>query len=178
VVKPAPPFWLTAFHTWANGTAATNHTHRLKRASDGHWVVPHDRFYGWYAEWLEDDSITVATVGAETFNLTGCARGSARAKCRPADAGSRLSYARMPFYVSNLKETVDFTAMINEVRAVCEKYAGPPFNIPNFPSGPPFTFWEQYINIWSNLAQNVGISLAIVFCCSALFLLDAVRALI
>jgi hypothetical protein len=41
--------------------------------------------------------------------------------------------------------TVTLTFHSQEVREVCEEFSSR--GLPNFPSGYPFTYWEQYINL-------------------------------
>lgn len=39
--------------------------------------------------------------------------------------------------------------MIKEIREICERYTG--LGVPNFPTGIPFTFWEQYLPLTTDL---------------------------
>jgi patched 1 protein len=63
-----------------------------------------------------------------------------------------IVYAQIPFYLNNLGDTEVMVDMIKQVRDVCAKFEEK--GLPNFPSGVPFTFWEQYINLrmWLMLA--------------------------
>ncbi|XP_063841882.1 protein patched-like [Scylla paramamosain] len=56
-----------------------------------------------------------------------------------------LVYTQLPFYLHQLSDTASITAMIQEVRAICRKFEER--GLPNFPTGVPFTFWEQYIKL-------------------------------
>ena len=51
----------------------------------------------------------------------------------------------MPFFLNNMVATETVTATIREVRAICDTFTAD--GLPNFPSGIPFTYWEQYLNL-------------------------------
>ncbi|ESO92335.1 hypothetical protein LOTGIDRAFT_71238, partial [Lottia gigantea] len=54
-------------------------------------------------------------------------------------------YTQIPFYLTNLSTTEEIISLINEIRSICDKYSEK--GLPNYPSGVPFTFWEQYIDL-------------------------------
>ena len=56
-----------------------------------------------------------------------------------------LSYAQLPFQLTGLSDTAAITAAITQVRDICRKYEEK--GLPNFPTGVPFTYWEQYIRL-------------------------------
>ena len=54
-------------------------------------------------------------------------------------------YAQMPFFLRHLNDTDSMTDMIVQIRDICDKFQEQ--GLPNFPTGIPFTFWEQYIHL-------------------------------
>lgn len=75
-----------------------------------------------------------------------------------------LTYAQMPFYLHKLTETEDITELISSVRKLCRRFEER--GLPNFPSGIPFLFWEQYMDLRSYLGiallSALGASVAVV----------------
>ena len=162
LVEPPPAFWLSSFIAWVS-VAETAEPPRPQRLS-GSGLIPAVEFYDYYYAWLADDSITVAAITAQDFNYT-CSSvvaerltASGPVECAAGERGD-LTYAFVSIYLDGLDTTDDFTAMITSVRAVCDKYVD--LGLPNFPYGQPFTFWEQYVNIWEVLLQNIAASLAV-----------------
>ena len=56
-----------------------------------------------------------------------------------------ITYAQIPFYLSNLSGTDDILNIVLEIRAISDEFTNR--GLPNYPSGIPFTFWEQYIKL-------------------------------
>ncbi|KAK7490526.1 hypothetical protein BaRGS_00018312 [Batillaria attramentaria] len=56
-----------------------------------------------------------------------------------------LVYAQIPFFLTNLTTTEEIISTVKAVRSVCDDFVAR--GLPNYPSGVPFTFWEQYINL-------------------------------
>ncbi|XP_074605757.1 protein patched isoform X2 [Brevipalpus obovatus] len=80
-----------------------------------------------------------------------------------------LVYAQIPFYLKDLKSNEDITATIKEVRMVCRTFEER--GLPNFPTGLPFTYWEQYIRLRLFLSSSfvVVFSIIFLFICIILF---------
>ncbi|CAH3129517.1 unnamed protein product [Pocillopora meandrina] len=79
-----------------------------------------------------------------------------------------INFSYIPFKLINLRETKDFIHIIKSVRALCEEFekAG----LPNYPSGIPFIFWEQYIWLGKHLMTAVAIVLSASFVVMAVIL--------
>ena len=58
-------------------------------------------------------------------------------------------------YFTELKENEDFVRVIKEVRAVCESKTNPP-QFSAYPTGYPFLFWQQYIDLRFWLFISIG----------------------
>lgn len=61
-----------------------------------------------------------------------------------------LVYTQLPFYLHGLINTNEIKTLISTIRDLCEKYEIR--GLPNYPSGIPFIFWEQYMNLRVSLA--------------------------
>lgn len=68
-----------------------------------------------------------------------------------------ITYAQMPFYLHKLTETSDITELITSVRKLCRRFEER--GLPNFPSGIPFIFWEQYMDLRSCLGIALLVAL-------------------
>lgn len=67
-----------------------------------------------------------------------------------------LVYTQLPFYLHGLIDTNEIKTLIASIRAVCEKYKLR--GLANYPSGIPFIFWEQYMDLRSSLAIIIGLA--------------------
>ncbi|MFH4978995.1 hypothetical protein AB6A40_005704 [Gnathostoma spinigerum] len=72
-----------------------------------------------------------------------------------------MSYSQIPFYLTGLTNTPIIVKMIKEIRAICDEFDRE--NLPNFPSGIAFTFWEQYLHLSTNLMHAIAIIAVAVF---------------
>lgn len=75
-----------------------------------------------------------------------------------------LIYAQVPFLLTNVETTSKMVAAMNEIREICRKFEA--LGLPNYPTGIPFTFWEQYVNLFfyqilAHLIVYAGIFLVI-----------------
>ena len=81
-----------------------------------------------------------------------------------------IEYAEQTFFSEGISETSDFENLINDVRGILERYEGS--NIYSYPSGVPFLFWEQYINLRRNVGLACGLILVACFVATIIFLMD------
>ncbi|BFZ16560.1 hypothetical protein BsWGS_19599 [Bradybaena similaris] len=72
-----------------------------------------------------------------------------------------LVFAQIPFYLSNVSTTEEIISMIKEIRKICDDFSEK--GLPNFPTGVPFTFYEQYINLRFYLTISIVCVLAVTF---------------
>ena len=75
-----------------------------------------------------------------------------------------------------LSETSDFESFIDEVRGILERYER--FGVDSYPSGSPFLFWEQYINLRRNVGLACGLILLACFVATTFFLMDLWSAIL
>ncbi|CAG2100407.1 unnamed protein product, partial [Medioppia subpectinata] len=81
-----------------------------------------------------------------------------------------LVYAQMPFYLNNMRTTAEITDTIEVIRAICQKFEDK--GLPNFPTGIPFIYWEQYVRLRFYLFSALVVVLAAVFLVISAFLLN------
>lgn len=81
-----------------------------------------------------------------------------------------LIYAQMPFYLNNMHSTEEITNTIQEIRKICQKFEEK--GLPNFPTGIPFIYWEQYVRLRIYLLSALVVVLAAVFLVISVFLLN------
>lgn len=74
---------------------------------------------------------------------------------------SPLSYTQLPFYLHGLVDTPKIRTLIANVRELCKKFEAR--GLPNYPSGIPFIFWEQYLNLRTFLALIILCALTAAF---------------
>lgn len=81
-----------------------------------------------------------------------------------------LVYTQLPFYLHGLGETEKITNLIGQVRTLCDKFEER--GLPNFPSGIPFLFWEQYLGLRQSLGFALLGALTAVFIVVAVLLMN------
>ena len=81
-----------------------------------------------------------------------------------------LVYAQMPFYLNNMRTTGEITDTIQAIRAICQRFEDR--GLPNFPTGIPFTYWEQYVRLRFYLISALVVVLAAVFLVISAFLFN------
>ena len=131
------------------------------RLVDSHGIINRNAFYNYLTAWYSNDAM------AYSYSQANIVPTPKQWFHDPNDMDFRIpksqpiSYAQIPFYLNNLGDTETMVAMIKQVRAVCEKFEDR--GLPNFPSGVPFTFWEQYLTLRFWLLVAIGSILAAVF---------------
>ncbi|XP_023246970.1 protein patched [Copidosoma floridanum] len=120
----------------------------VKRLVDSDGIINPKAFYNYLSAWASNDALA---YGASQGNL----RPEPKQWIYSNDhelkipKSSPLTYAQMPFYLHKLTETSDISELITSVRRLCRRFEER--GLPNFPSGIPFMFWEQYIDLRSCL---------------------------
>ncbi|XP_021939583.1 protein patched isoform X2 [Zootermopsis nevadensis] len=139
------------------------------RLVDGDGIINPKAFYNYLSAWASNDALA---YGASRANL----RPEPRPWYHAAEdfelkipKSAPLVYTQLPFYLHGLGETQHITHLIAQVRSLCQKFEER--GLPNFPSGIPFLFWEQYLG----LRQSLG--LALLCALSAVFLVVSVLLL-
>lgn len=146
------------------------------RLVDDSGIINEETFYNLLTAWVSND---ILAYGASQANI----RPEPRRWIHVSNdfdlqisKSSPIIYAQMPFYVNNLYNTSVITKFISIVRSICTQFDER--GLPNYPSGLPFVYWEQYQDLFQYLYGTIGISLLFVFVFGALFLFNFKAAFI
>ncbi|XP_060132929.1 protein patched homolog 2 isoform X1 [Zootoca vivipara] len=145
-----------------------------RRLVDENGIIPPDIFYICLTVWVSNDPLGFAASQAnfyppppewihDKYDATG--------ENLRIPAAQPLEFAQFPFYLNGLRQTSDFVAAIESVRAICDEVAQT-HGVLSYPSGYPFLFWEQYIGLRHWLLQAISIVLACTFLVCTLLLLN------
>ncbi|XP_049539908.1 LOW QUALITY PROTEIN: protein patched [Anopheles darlingi] len=140
------------------------------RLVDSEGVINPPAFYNYLSAWAWND---VLAYGASQGNLRPEPREWVHT---PSDfelkipKSAPLTYTQLPFYLHGLSDTADIKMMISQIRELCSKFEAR--GLPNYPSGIPFIFWQQYMNLRPCLLKAIGCALVAAFCFVALLLLS------
>lgn len=146
------------------------------RLVDADGMINAKAFYNYLSAWASNDALA---YGASQANL----RPEPRQWFHAADdyelkipKSAPLVYAQMPFYLHGLGDTESITKLIGQVRTLCERFEER--GLPNFPSGIPFLFWEQYIGLRWALGLALASALGAVFVVLSILLLNLWAAIL
>ncbi|XP_071538022.1 protein patched [Panulirus ornatus] len=136
------------------------------RLVDSKGIINPKAFYNYLTAWVSNDALAYSASQADLRPEPRQWTHDRFDSDLKIPKSSPLVYTQLPFYLHQLADTDSITAMIQEVRAICRKFEE--LGLPNFPTGVPFTFWEQYIKLRFYLV------LALLAVLTALFLVLAV----
>ena len=131
------------------------------RLVDSHGMINPKAFYNYLSAWFSNDAMTYS------FSQAAIVPEPTHWYHDPRDAGLKIpksksiTFARIPFHLYNLGSTEVMVDMIEHVRQVCGKFEER--GLPNFPTGFPFTFWEQYINLRFWLLASLAAIFLVIF---------------
>ncbi|XP_059620368.1 protein patched isoform X2 [Phlebotomus argentipes] len=140
------------------------------RLVDHEGIINPKAFYNYLSAWAWND---ILAYGASQGNLRPEPREWYHS---PSDfelkipKSAPLTYTQLPFFLHGLHDTTEIKATIMQIREICEKFEAR--GLPNYPSGIPFTFWEQYMNLRENLTLALGAALGMTFILVAIALLS------
>ncbi|XP_066906859.1 protein patched isoform X2 [Halyomorpha halys] len=137
---------------------------------DSEGIINPKAFYNYLSAWVSNDAFA---YGASQSNLHPTPKEwfhVANDFDLKIPKSAPLIYAQQPFYLHGLSDTGTITKMITQVREICNRFEAR--GLPNFPSGIPFLFWEQYISLRKSLTIAVALALAAVFIVISLSLLN------
>lgn len=157
---------------------------------DASGTINEESFYNYLYAWHEYESMFYTVSQANFYpKMHKLRQGSIDNRYRHyIPPAPQPVYSQIPFYLTGLKETVGIVEMIQEIRAICDKYTdagldnypsggfliffkNPYCNCTNF-SGIAFTFWEQYLDLNKNLVIAIGIIALAVFCVISIILFN------
>ncbi|XP_068677208.1 uncharacterized protein [Montipora foliosa] len=145
------------------GTIDKSKVRNFTLVSDDGIIRP-ELFYKALTVWIDRDvlgyAFSQAEIRPETQDWTNIRTPQDNAAMQVPTA-KPITFAKMNLNVIGLRETKDFVSLIKNVRAICDKFSAD--GLPNYPSGVPFTFWEQYIGLREQILLAIGISLGVSF---------------
>ncbi|RXG51790.1 Protein patched, partial [Armadillidium vulgare] len=115
------------------------------RLVDDEGIINPKAFYNYLTAWVSNDALAYIASQANIIPMPRFWYHERSDYDLKIPKSSPIIYAQFPFYLSDLDDTETITKMIETVRNICKKFEEK--GLPNFPSGVPFTFWEQYINL-------------------------------
>ncbi|KAH9499847.1 Protein patched 1 [Bulinus truncatus] len=131
------------------------------RLVDDSGIINPSGFYNYLSAWTTND------VMAYTYSMANFHPIPKIWQHDPTDVNFEvlksqlLDYTQLPFYLTNLSSTEEVIEVITEIRSICEEFSKK--GLPNFPSGVPFTFYEQYINLRFYLMLSLICVLVVTF---------------
>lgn len=139
-------------------------------------IINEETFYNLLTAWVSND---ILAYGASQANI----RPEPRRWTHVANdydlqivKSSPITYAQMPYFASQLYETSTITKFISTVRGICANFDER--GLPNYPSGIPFVYWEQYQDLFQYSVVAIVFALLFLFLISCLFLCNIRSALI
>ncbi|XP_058979496.1 protein patched-like isoform X1 [Musca domestica] len=81
-----------------------------------------------------------------------------------------LVYSQLPFYLHGLTDTSEIKSLIGHIRELSMRFESR--GLPNYPSGIPFIFWEQYMTLRSSLAMILSCCVVVAFVLVCILLLS------
>jgi len=139
-------------------------------------IINEETFYNLLTAWVSND---ILAYGASQANI----RPEPRRWTHVVNdydlqivKSSPIIYAQMPFYASYLYETSIITKFISTVRGICKNFDER--GLPNYPSGIPFVYWEQYQELNQYLCFSMSFAFFFLFLICGLFLCNIRAAFI
>nr|KAI8754123.1 protein patched-like protein 1-like [Biomphalaria glabrata] len=131
------------------------------RLVDDKGIINPSGFYNYLSAWTTND------VMAYTYSMANFHPLPKGWQHDPTDGNLEvyksqlLEFTQLPFYLTNLSSTEEVIEVITEIRKICDDFSSK--GLPNFPSGVPFTFYEQYINLRFYLMLSLICVLVVTF---------------
>jgi len=130
----------------------------FNRLVDTNGIINPKAFYYYLAAWVAKDPFTYATSEAnfkpepKVWNDNPDDLKIERA--RP------LNYAQIPFLMK-LPSNQDCSKTISQIRSISQAFEQ--LNLPNFPTGIPFIFWDQFLNLDIQFFVAIALSAGLIF---------------
>lgn len=141
------------------------------RLVDSHGMINPSAFYNYLSAWYSNDAMAYSHSQVSIVPTPKLWVHDARDADLRIPKSMPITFARIPFYLYNLGDTEIMVEMITQVRQVCAKFEEQR-GLPNFPTGIPFTFWEQYINLRMWLLLAIASILAAAFIMTSILMMS------
>ncbi|XP_050973424.1 protein patched homolog 1 [Labeo rohita] len=145
-----------------------------QRLVNEHGIINPNAFYIYLTAWVSNDPVAYAASQASIRphppEWLHDRTDSIPVSRLNIPAAEPIEYAQFPFYLNGLRETPQFVEAIESVRSICSNYSRQ--DLPSYPNGYPFLFWEQYVGLRHWLLLSISVVLACTFLVCAVFLLN------
>ncbi|KAK7100530.1 hypothetical protein V1264_023464 [Littorina saxatilis] len=115
------------------------------RLVDSNGIINPDAFYNYLSAWYTNDAIAYSASMGNIHPLPHDWLHDPQDNDFKVLKSRPIEYAQIPFFLTNLNNTEEIISTVKDFRAVCDEFVDR--GLPNYPSGYPFTYWEQYINL-------------------------------
>ncbi|XP_045158248.1 protein patched homolog 1-like isoform X2 [Mercenaria mercenaria] len=102
-------------------------------------------FYNYLTVWISNDGLAYSYSMGEIRPETQSWPHDPYDMDMKIPKAKNIIYAQVPFYLSRLSDTEEILDIVLQIRSICDDFTSR--GLPNYPSGIPFTFWEQYIKL-------------------------------
>ncbi|XP_061192639.1 protein patched homolog 1-like [Saccostrea echinata] len=137
---------------------------------DSEGIISPDAFYNYLTAWVSNDAMAYASSQANFHPEPKIWLHDAKDRDFKVPKAQPLTYTQLAFYLSDQTSTEVILDTIKAVRDICDTYTDR--GLPNYPSGTPFTFWEQYINLRFYLSLSLLCVLVVTFLVLTLVLVN------
>ena len=128
---------------------------------DSRGIINPKAFYNYLTAWVTNDAIAYSASQANFHPQPRQWIHVASDYDLKIPKSQPLTYAEIPFYLHNMNSTEEITSTIQEIRTICKVYEEK--GLPNFPTGLPFKYWEQYIRLRLSLGASLIVAFAAIF---------------
>ena len=140
------------------------------RLVDSNGIINPKAFYNYLSAWVSNDALAY-------YSSQALLRPEPREWIHVASdfelkipKSQPLVFAQMPFFLNRMNSTEEIVSTVSEIREICNKFVDK--GLPNFPTGIPFTYYEQYVRLYQYFAVAGIVATAVVFLLTALFLMN------
>lgn len=126
---------------------------------DANGIINPKAFYNYLTAWVSNDAIAYSFSQASFHPTPKEWTHVARDYELKIPKSQPLKFTQMPFYLNKMNSTEEITATIQEIRSICAKFEDR--GLPNFPTGLPFVYWEQYIRLPIYLVSALAIAVVV-----------------
>ncbi|KAL4236598.1 Protein patched 1 [Mactra antiquata] len=108
-------------------------------------IINPSAFYNYLTVWISNDALAYSYSMGEIRPETKSWPHDPRDHNMIIPKAKNIIYAQIPFYLSKLSDTEEILDIVLQIRQICDEFVSR--GLPNYPSGIPFTYWEQYIKL-------------------------------
>ncbi|XP_022648722.1 protein patched homolog 1-like isoform X2 [Varroa destructor] len=139
-------------------------------------IINPKAFYHYLTAWYNKDPLMYSSSQASLVPQPKQWDDIPRAQELKIPKSSAIQFAQLPFYLRDLNSTREITATISQLRLICARFEER--GLPNFPTGLPFLYWEQYLHLRFYLGVATTLILVTVFIVISSVLLNLWSALL